>query len=689
MSSRIMIYLAILISALLFSADMVFGYEDSDGNGFRDQYEISIIQNFCPALVLDSRDYGVWPEPIEIMGPIWFSTWTLEPDYMGEALTYWIQNGENYSQVTSDVLISSGPVDASCGTILDLFYSMPHFDYGGSAPDAHCDDFVSPAFRDQPAGWYDTYQNGYFYDFSDIYIEFPPGSDFPTTIYAHPFKDGDNFIIQYFFFYPFNNWVNNHEGDWEHINVVITSDDPNIAEISRVVYYFHKNFMVCEVAQSENPDEFDFYVIDGSHPVVFIGGWGSVSNSYYGVYGEGAGSHGCYPIYGEWENVTEIPLVGNINEFVHISEGGITNFYQQYLPWNYITMESRDNKYGVVLLKETNNYDYEDNPGMSWFPSNLYWGYPAVKSAGTENEIIDFLNLDQSRNLGHIAPVGPRHGTTWNRTTTGGVDFEEYQGSCLTFNRASDAAWIPPLPPPPPWDHQEPEVIITYPNGGEFYETKQTITITWHVEDDFVDYVECDVTLIQGLDLGNGNSAYEYLDIGSNIPVDSEGNGNISYFIAPGESATYELSKIKVKAIDPGLNEATDRSDDYFTIERFPKNLPEEPTIPGIQDDKFSLFRAMVSETQTALFNPNPNPFNPSTNIHFILKKQAPVSLNIYSVTGKIIKTFYDNVILTPGDYFERWNGINNDGKQVTSGIYFLNLRTYNYSETKRMILLR
>ncbi|NIT36405.1 MAG: hypothetical protein GTN49_07880, partial [candidate division Zixibacteria bacterium] len=44
-----------------------------------------------------------------------------------------------------------------------------------------------------------------------------------ATIYYDIFRDSGKPVIQYWFFYPFNDWVNDHEGDWEHINVRITS----------------------------------------------------------------------------------------------------------------------------------------------------------------------------------------------------------------------------------------------------------------------------------------------------------------------------------------------------------------------------------------------------------------------------------------------------------------------------------
>jgi flagellar hook assembly protein FlgD len=90
------------------------------------------------------------------------------------------------------------------------------------------------------------------------------------------------------------------------------------------------------------------------------------------------------------------------------------------------------------------------------------------------------------------------------------------------------------------------------------------------------------------------------------------------------------------------------------------------------------------------LNEPYPNPFNPQTSIRFGLKEAANVSLKIYDVRGQLVKTLHDNKNLPAGKYQENWNGVNNDGTRVRSGIYFLKLVTSNgYSETRKMVLIQ
>ena len=68
-----------------------------------------------------------------------------------------------------------------------------------------------------------------------------------------------------------------------------------------------------------------------------------------------------------------------------------------------------------------------------------------------------------------------------------------------------------------------------------------------------------------------------------------------------------------------------------------------------------------------------PNPFNPITTISFSIPKKSEVNLNIYNVKGQKVKTLLtDNV--EEGDYTVIWNGDDESGKIVSSGIYFYNL---------------
>jgi hypothetical protein len=83
-----------------------------------------------------------------------------------------------------------------------------------------------------------------------------------------------------------------------------------------------------------------------------------------------------------------------------------------------------------------------------------------------------------------------------------------------------------------------------------------------------------------------------------------------------------------------------------------------------------------------------PNPFNPNTTIRYTLNRTADVKLAIYDVSGKLIRTLVD-AEKDAGFYSVNWNGEDDSGKNVGSGIYLYRLESDNFEQTKRMILIR
>ncbi len=83
-----------------------------------------------------------------------------------------------------------------------------------------------------------------------------------------------------------------------------------------------------------------------------------------------------------------------------------------------------------------------------------------------------------------------------------------------------------------------------------------------------------------------------------------------------------------------------------------------------------------------------PNPFNPETTISYQLSENSEVELKIYNIKGKKVKQIVSDQLLA-GQHSVVWNGRDDNGESVSSGIYFYKLKTDNYEETKRMILLK
>jgi flagellar hook assembly protein FlgD len=89
------------------------------------------------------------------------------------------------------------------------------------------------------------------------------------------------------------------------------------------------------------------------------------------------------------------------------------------------------------------------------------------------------------------------------------------------------------------------------------------------------------------------------------------------------------------------------------------------------------------------LFKQNyPNPFNVLTEINYVLADHTEISLAIYDITGREIVTLASG-LKYPGYYKEEWNGEDNNGRLVPSGVYFCRLVTGSSIQTKKMILIR
>ena len=92
----------------------------------------------------------------------------------------------------------------------------------------------------------------------------------------------------------------------------------------------------------------------------------------------------------------------------------------------------------------------------------------------------------------------------------------------------------------------------------------------------------------------------------------------------------------------------------------------------------------------TQLSGNYPNPFNPSTTISFSLNTENTenTEIVIYNLKGQKVKTLVKDM-LPAGNHQVIWNGKDDNGKQVSSGIYFYKLKTDNFEKTRKMILLR
>lgn len=84
-----------------------------------------------------------------------------------------------------------------------------------------------------------------------------------------------------------------------------------------------------------------------------------------------------------------------------------------------------------------------------------------------------------------------------------------------------------------------------------------------------------------------------------------------------------------------------------------------------------------------------PNPFNPSTVIEFTLNQKANIDVKVFDILGREISSLVNNKNLTAGTHKVNWNGLDKNGNQVTSGVYFYKISSDNNFVTKKMMLIK
>jgi hypothetical protein len=91
---------------------------------------------------------------------------------------------------------------------------------------------------------------------------------------------------------------------------------------------------------------------------------------------------------------------------------------------------------------------------------------------------------------------------------------------------------------------------------------------------------------------------------------------------------------------------------------------------------------------ESALHQNHPNPFNPVTNISYVVGNTELVDLKVYDTRGALVKTLHHSV-QAPGRYEAVWDGHNNNGHRVASGIYFYRATIGKFTQTRKMVLLK
>jgi parallel beta-helix repeat protein len=141
-----------------------------------------------------------------------------------------------------------------------------------------------------------------------------------------------------------------------------------------------------------------------------------------------------------------------------------------------------------------------------------------------------------------------------------------------------------------------------------------------------------------------------------------------------------EVASIKFKVLREGPVNLTSRVLDLRDVDNYPISCTFNKGAVGPTAGKPDKF---------ALLQNYPNPFNPETYISFALPVASPVSLKIYNVAGQLVKSLADGEQMSAGLHMVRWDGTNQTGEKVASGIYFYKMNAGDFQATKKMVVTK
>lgn len=112
-------------------------------------------------------------------------------------------------------------------------------------------------------------------------------------------------------------------------------------------------------------------------------------------------------------------------------------------------------------------------------------------------------------------------------------------------------------------------------------------------------------------------------------------------------------------------------------------------SVPPLPDSGWVSDVVVAPGARNTLWQNEPNPFNPSTQIAFTLAREEPVTLTVLDVAGRRVRLLAEGPLAAGVVHRRRWDGRDDGGRPVASGVYFYRLETPSFSQTRKMVLVR
>jgi hypothetical protein len=154
--------------------------------------------------------------------------------------------------------------------------------------------------------------------------------------------------------------------------------------------------------------------------------------------------------------------------------------------------------------------------------------------------------------------------------------------------------------------------------------------------------------------------------------------------LSGGSSSNYAVADIaRLTFADDSLAVITGTGTDNYELETILLMEFCWPSMAGIDPSAW-----LPGSNEVSYLRQNrPNPFSPSTLIAFEVPRRGRVDLRIYSVEGRLVRSLVGREC-PAGKHTTRWDGRDDLGRPVTSGVYFCKLRGPGITETRKMILV-
>ena len=167
----------------------------------------------------------------------------------------------------------------------------------------------------------------------------------------------------------------------------------------------------------------------------------------------------------------------------------------------------------------------------------------------------------------------------------------------------------------------------------------------------------------------------------------------IRFIVESNEQTTTNMYKVPYHHIEHYMHEAgVELISGTWTIiatdgeiDVYAENGPFTLTIDG---SKLNIADSDIIPETFALHGNYPNPFNPTTTISYDLPKWSQVTLGIYDLLGKQIKTLV-NQSQDAGNKIAMWDGTDDLGRQVSAGVYLYQIKAGEFTQTRKMLLLK